>query len=139
MMYLPSSFATRLSPTAPTRQRNAWKNGYYATCRIHQTIPAARLYGGDTHCRGHWFAVDTYDLSIEDYHRQLALVDREGRPVKMKSPALAIFLLRAGAVFNVGIAREQGYYGGGAWQFEYVKGDEPVLIERTRDPSKIRL
>jgi hypothetical protein len=136
-MFIRSSLLTPRSNKARTSQSTAWNKDYYETYRLNQTIPAARLHPGSNKCGGHWFAVDTYDVSIESYHNKLALVDKEGYPTKMKKPALDRFLLPPGSIVNVGLAKSQGSYSGGGFQFEFVSGPNPILLEHVTNPTRV--
>ena len=138
-MFIQSSVATPRSQKARTGQPTAWKNNYYETYRINFPIPAARLHENAVKGWGHWFAVDTYDLSIAKYHNDLALVDKKGKATRLKSPVLDLFLLFPGTIVNVGLARSQGYHSGGGWQFEIVDGPSPSLIEQIHKPQRIKL
>ena len=124
---------------AKTSHFNAWKDDHYETYRINQPIPAARLHLVSGKAMGRWFAVDTYHVSIKSYHDKLALVDKTGKATTFSSPALDIYLLIPGTIVNVGLARSQGAHAGGGWQFEFVDGPAPLLIEHINKPGLVEM
>jgi hypothetical protein len=138
-MIISSSQLAHLSQRAKTSQQTAWKNDYYETYRINLTISAARLHMSSCRCGGNWFAVDTYHVTIEYFHNKLALVDKDGHAVRIKNPALDRFLLSPGTIVNVGFAKAQGFYAGGGYQFEFVSGPNPILLEHVSNPKKVLL
>jgi len=108
------------------------RGGKYETYRLNVAIPAARAheYGGPT--RGRWYAVDEYNLSMAQYHKRYALLEKNQRP------QLEIVVLGEKTIVNVGPARRQGEFPGGGLQFELVEGDDPVPIEHLDNPKKVR-
>jgi hypothetical protein len=136
-MLIQSTLLAHRIQKAKTSQSAAWKNNYYETYRINLTIPAARLHQGSGKCWGLWFAVDTYHVSLESYHDKLALVDNKGKATRMKNPALDRFLLAPGTIVNVGLAKSQGCHSGGGFQFEFVSGPGPVLLEHVSNPKLV--
>jgi hypothetical protein len=120
MAFLKGSEFIRQSNGATT-QITAWKDGYYETYQIGVTLPAVRLHARFHRRFGRWFAVDRYDDSVAEYRNAMALINR--------ADAAESYLLSRGAVFNVGIVKEQGVLAGGGWQFEYVRGPLPLPVE----------
>ena len=138
-MFIQSALVTYRNQKVKTSQPLAWKNNKYETYRINFPIPAARLHESGTKNSGHWFAVDSYDVSIESYHDKLALVDIAGKATKFKNPSLEIYLLSPGTIVNVGLAKSQGFHSGGGWQFEFVEGFPPVHIEHINKPERVQI
>jgi hypothetical protein len=138
-MFINSALLAHRSQKAKTSQLNAWKNNYYETYRINATIPAARMHEGTNKLHGRWFAVDTYDISIESYHNKLAMVNKDGKSVILKNPAVDLFLLAPGTIVNIGLAKSQGFHSGGGWQFEFVEGPAPCLMEQNLKPKRVQL
>lgn len=138
-MFINSSLATHHKNKAKTEHTSAWKNGYYETYRLNETIPAARLHMSSRKCGGAWFALDAYDVSIEAFHSRLALVDKSGKAATLKNPSLDRYLLAPGTIVNVGLAKSQGQHHGGGWQVEYVSGPAPVLLEHLNNPKHVTM
>jgi len=115
----------------PTSQPAAWRDGKYKTYRLNFTIPAVRLHEAGHSCHGSWFAVDEYNLSIPTYHVRYALLQT------LSQPELDIYLLAPRTIVNAGDAARQGFYAGGALQFEVLSGGPlPQLLKRVRSPKR---
>jgi hypothetical protein len=137
-VYINSPIATFRKNRAKTDQVNAWKNGYYETYRVNETVGAVRLHLSSRKCGGSWFAVAVYDTTVEAYHNKFALVDKTGKATILKNFALDRYLLAPGTIVNVGLARSQGYHHGGGYQVEFVSGPSPVLMEHVVNPKRVQ-
>ena len=124
-----------------TSQKNAWKDGYYETYRLNVELPAVRLHSRWKSSGGKWFAVDTYNLSVPNFQKSMALIasGRPGRAWTFKRPGLAWYCLLKGTVVNVGIAAQQGYHEGGGLQFEFVRGPLAQILDQASDRKQVRL
>ena len=127
-----TSLLTRLSQQR-TSQQSAWRGGKFETYRLNFAIPAVRLHEKGTPRGGAWYAVDEYNLTVPAYHRRYALLK------KLERPQLEIFVLAAGTIVNVGMARRQGSFRGGGLQFEILPGSpKPQAVEHISDPNRVR-
>jgi hypothetical protein len=137
-MHLSSTLLTPLKK-ASTSQSTAWKDGIYLTYRLNFAITGVRLHAlGRSHF-GRWFAVDPQNWTALNYQHRLALVNKQGKPILLKKYELDYFILYPTSIFNVGIAAKQGFHTGGAWQFEFVKGPQPILDEVVKNPKRISI
>jgi hypothetical protein len=139
-MYFRTSLLVPL-PRGHTDHDGAWKDGYYETYRLMAELPAVRMHSRYVSPGGKWFAVDTYNVSIEGFQESMALIarNRPNRAWTFQRPGVAWYCLLPGTVVNVGVAAEQGYHAGGGLQVEYVSGPWAQLIEQASDPKRIRL
>lgn len=112
-------------PMAPTTQRDAWKDRYYETYLTNVTLHAVRLHAKFHRRLGNWFGVDRYGDTVSKYRKAMALIN----PAEVAES----YVLPEGGVFNVGVVNEQGALKGGGWQFEYVRGSQPLHDEHMPD------
>ena len=140
-MFFKSPLLTSITKTAHTSHIGAWKDSYYETYRLNFELPAVRLHSHYRGCGGKWFAVDTYNMSLRDFHNSMALLTAHARPQPwfFKRPDLDWYILAPATVLNVGIAAEQGFHDGGGLQFEYVRGHHAQLLEHAKNPKRVTL
>ncbi len=137
-MHLSSALLTPLKK-ASTSQSTAWKDGIYLTYRLNFAISGVRLHElGRSHF-GHWFAVDPNNWTVKTYQDRLALVNKQCNAIRLKKPELDYFLLYPNSIFNIGIAAKQGFHKGGGWQFEFVTGPKPKVLEVVQRPKLISI
>jgi hypothetical protein len=117
-----TQFRDQRGQPGKTSQPDAWRDNYYETYRIHVELPAVRVHPRGAPSFGRWFAVDTYNMPLAAYRKQMALI----HPAEVAES----FILRRGGVFNVGKASAKGKLPGGGLQFEYVEGALPQHNER---------